>query len=254
MGNALLSGKIAVITGAASGIGRGSALVFAGHGAKVAIADVNVQGGEETAELVRKAGGEALFVQADVSNAQEVAAMVEKVVGQWGRLDCALNNAGIDGLMGATADCTEENWGKVIAVNLTGVFLCMKYEIQQMLKQGGGAIVNISSVAGLVGYPGIPAYVASKHGVVGLTKNAALEYAKQGIRVNAVCPGAIRTPMLDDAIRQGMIPEDQLLGLEPIGRLGLPEEIGEAAAWLCSEKSGFMTGHAMAVDGGWAAA
>ncbi len=253
MGNALLSGKIAVITGAASGIGRGSALVFAKHGAKVAVADVNVQGGEETVELVRQAGGEAFFIQADVSNKEQTVAMVGKVVERWGRLDCALNNAGIDGSMGATADCTEENWQNIIAVNLTGVFLCMKYEIQQMLKQGGGAIVNIASVAGLVGYPGLPAYVASKHGVVGLTKNAAIEYAKQGIRVNAVCPGAIRTPMLEDAIRQGLIPEDQLASVAPIGRLGLPEEIGEAAAWLCSEKSSFMMGQAVPVDGGWVA-
>lgn len=253
MGNALLSGKIAVITGAASGIGRGSALVFARQGAKVAIADINTQGGEETVELVRQAGGEAFFIQTDVSNKEQAAAMVGKVVERWGRLDCALNNAGIDGSMGATADCTEETWQNTIAVNLTGVFLCMKYEIQQMLKQGGGAIVNIASVAGLVGYPGLPAYVASKHGVVGLTKNAAIEYAKQGIRVNAVCPGAIRTPMLEDAIRQGLIPEEQLAGLAPLGRLGLPEEIGEAAAWLCSEKSSFMIGQAVPVDGGWVA-
>ena len=155
--------------------------------------------------------------------------------------------------MGSLLECSHENWARVIAVNLTGVFLCMQYELRQMIVQGGGSIVNIASVAGLVGYPGLPAYVASKHGVVGLTKTAALEVATRGIRVNAVCPGAIRTAMLDNAIRQGVMTEAHAASLQPVGRLGLPEEIGEAAAWLCSDKASFVTGHAMAADGGFVA-
>lgn len=244
----LLSGKVALITGAASGIGRAAAGVFVGHGAQVVLADVNAAG-EDVAKEVRAAGGEAIFVRADVSRAQDVEALVAATVERYGRLDCAFNNAGIDGVLGCTADCTEENWDRVVAVNLKGVFLCMKHEIAQMLKQGGGAIVNTASVAGLVGVGQLPAYVASKHGVVGLSRAAAIEYAKQGIRVNALCPGAVRTPMIEDAIRQG-VPEDTLDAMQPIGRIGAPAELAEAAAWMCSDKASFMTGHAMAVDGG----
>jgi NAD(P)-dependent dehydrogenase (short-subunit alcohol dehydrogenase family) len=251
----MLEGKSVIITGASTGIGQGSAFVFAAHGAKLVLADINEKGGEETARRVREGGGEAVFVRADVTRAGDVEALVARAVEVYGRLDCALNNAGIDGQMAPTADCSEENWSRTLAVNLTGVFLSMKFELLQMLKQGGGgAIVNTASVAGLVGVGmGLPAYVASKHGVVGLTKSAALEYAKLKIRVNAVCPGAIRTPLLDHALKQGLVSEEALVSMEPVGRLGEPHEIGEAAAYLCSDRASFITGHAMVVDGGYVA-
>lgn len=250
MSHASLSGRVALVTGAATGIGQVCATVFAERGARLVLADVNVEGGETTAALVREAGGEAIFVRADVSDAVDVQSMVAKAIAHYGRLDCALNNAGIDGMMAPTHEQTEENWDHVIAVNLRGVFLCMKHEIRQMLAQGGGAIVNVSSVAGLKGFPMLSAYVAAKHGVNGLTKAAALEYAKQGIRINALCPGAIRTPMLDDAIRQGMMSEAQMVAMEPIGRIGESREIADAAAWLCSDEASFVLGHTMVVDGG----
>jgi len=250
----LLSGKIALITGASTGIGQATALLFASYGARVALSDVNVEGGEETAEEIRAAGGSAAFFKADVTQAGDVEALVAATVERFGGLDCAFNNAGIDGENAPTGECTEENWSRVIAVNLTGVFLCMKHEIRVMLERGGGAIVNTASAAGLVGVGlGVPAYVAAKHGVVGLTRAAAIEYAKQRIRVNAVCPGAIRTPMLDSAIKHGLIPEAALAGMHPVGRIGETREVAEAAAWLCSDASAFVTGHAMAVDGGWTA-
>jgi len=246
----LLRGKVAVVTGASSGIGRASALVFAREGAKVVVADVIVAGGEETVRLIKAAGGEALFVKADMAKAAEVEAMVNTAVATYGRLDCAHNNAGVEGAMGTTADYTEADWDRVIRVNLTGVWLCMKYEIPQMLKEGGGAIVNTASGAGLVGVPRMPAYVASKHGVVGLTRTAALEYAKSGVRVNAVCPGVIQTPMVErvTAKRPGMA--ERMAAAEPVGRMGKPEEIAEAVVWLCSDAASFVTGHAMSVDGG----
>ena len=246
----LLRGKVAVVTGASSGIGRASALVFAREGAKVVVADVIVAGGEETVRLIKAAGGEALFVKADMAKAAEVEAMVNTAIATYGRLDCAHNNAGVEGAMGTTADYTEADWDRVIRVNLTGVWLCMKYEIPQMLKEGGGAIVNTASGAGLVGVPRMPAYVASKHGVVGLTRTAALEYAKSGVRVNAVCPGVIQTPMVErvTAKRPGMA--ERMAAAEPVGRMGKPEEIAEAVVWLCSDAASFVTGHAMSVDGG----
>lgn len=250
----MLEGKVTIITGASAGIGQASAFVFAGYGARLVLADINEKDGEATASRIRDGGGDAIFVATDVSRASDVEALVARTVERHGRLDCAFNNAGIEGLMAWTADCTEENWDRTLAVNLKGVFLCMKYEIQQMLKQGAGAIVNTSSAAGLIGVAGLPAYSASKHGVVGLTKAAALEYAKRGIRVNALCPGAIRTSMVEDAIRQGLVTEESAVAMEPVGRLGTPEEMAEVAAWLCSDRASFVTGHAMAADGGMVAA
>lgn len=249
----LVDGKIALVTGGGSGIGRATALTFAREGAKVVVADVVVAGGEETVRLIKAAGGEASFVKADMAKAAEVEALVQKAVATYGRLDCAHNNAGIEGATGKTADYNEADWDRVISINLTGVWLCMKYEILQMLKQGGGAIVNTASDAGLLGVPQMPAYVASKHGVVGLTKTAALEYAKSGIRVNAVCPGVIKTPMVERITGQRPGRAERMTAAEPIGRMGKPEEIAEAVVWLCSEAASFVTGLPMPVDGGIAA-
>jgi len=246
----LVQGKIVLVTGGGSGIGRAASLALAKEGAKVAVSDVVVAGGEETVRLIKAAGSEATFIKADVAKAAEVEALIKKVVEIYGRLDCAVNNAGIEGAMTSTVDCSEENFDRIIAVNLKGVWLCMKHEIPQMLKQGGGAIVNTASVAGLVGFQGLPAYVASKHGVNGLTKTAALEYAKQGIRVNAVCPGVIQTPMLDRLFTSQPGVSETIAAMEPVGRLGKPEEIAAAVVWLCSDASSFVTGLPMAVDGG----
>lgn len=245
-----LEGKVALVTGGSSGIGRATALAFARAGAKVVVSDVAVQGGEETARLIREAGGDAVFIRTDVSQPDEVEALIRQAVETYGRLDCAFNNAGIEGESAPTAECSLANWQRVLAINLTGVWLCMRYEIAQMLRQGGGAIVNTASVAGLVGFRGIPAYVASKHGIVGLTRTAALEYATAGIRVNAVCPGVIQTPMIERFTAGNPAALQQLLALEPIGRLGRPEEVAEAVVWLCSDAASFVTGHALAVDGG----
>jgi NAD(P)-dependent dehydrogenase (short-subunit alcohol dehydrogenase family) len=246
----LIAGKVALITGGGSGIGRASALTFAREGAKVVVADVAVEGGEETVQLIQQRGGEAIFVKADVSRAAEVEALVARAVQTYGRLDCAHNNAGIEGAAATTIDYAEDAWERVLAINLKGVWLCMKYEIPQILKQGGGAIVNTASTAGLVGYRGGSAYVASKHGVVGLTKTAALEYAKAGVRVNAVCPGAIDTPMMGRLTGHRPQRAERMAAAEPVGRMGQPKEIAEAVVWLCSEAASFVTGHAMAVDGG----
>ncbi len=246
----LVTGKVALVSGAGSGIGRATALAFAREGAKVVVADVMVEGGEETVNLVKQAGGEAIFVKADVSKATEVEALVARAVQTYGRLDCAHNNAGIEGPGATTVDYGEDQWDRVIAINLKGVWLCMKYEIPQMLKTGGGAIVNTASTAGLVGYPRGSAYVASKHGVVGLSKTAALEYAKSNIRVNAVCPGAIDTPMMGRITDHRPTRAARMAAAEPVGRMGVPGEIAEAVVWLCSDSASFVTGHAMAVDGG----
>ncbi|MBI3796039.1 MAG: SDR family oxidoreductase [Deltaproteobacteria bacterium] len=245
----LVAGKVALVTGGGSGIGRASALTFAREGAKVVVADVAVEGGEETVRLIQQRGGEASFVKTNVSQAADVEALVARAVQTYGRLDCAHNNAGIEGAAATTVDYAEDAWERVIAINLKGVWLCMKYEIPQMLKQGG-AIVNTASTAGLVGYRGGAAYVASKHGVVGLTKTAALEYAKAGVRVNAVCPGAIDTPMMGRITGHRPQRAERMAASEPVGRMGQPEEIAEAVVWLCSEAASFVTGHAMAVDGG----
>jgi NAD(P)-dependent dehydrogenase (short-subunit alcohol dehydrogenase family) len=251
-----LDGKIALITGGASGIGRAAAVAFAREGARVVIADMNESGGHETVELVKKAGAQGVFIKTDVTQATAVDAMVRSTVQAFGRLDCAFNNAGISGLgiggpaRTATADYPDERWHQVLAVNLTAVWLCMKREIQQMATQGGGAIVNTASVAGLTGLRYASAYVASKHGVVGITKTAALEYAQQHIRVNAVCPGYIETPMtapgMSDPARLA-----QMIAQEPIGRVGSPDEVAEAVVWLCSDAASFVTGHTMTVDGGY---
>jgi len=250
---ATMQGKAAIVTGASTGIGRATALAFAREGAHVALADVDVERGEETAAEVGALGVDAIFVRADVSDASSVAALVRATIDRLGRIDFAFNNAGIEGSQAPTADCTIENWNRTIEVNLTGVFLCMREEIPRMLAQGGGAIVNNSSVAGLVGFTGIPAYTASKHGVLGLTKTAALEYATQGIRVNAVCPGVIDTEMITRFTHGDTGAADQLLETEPVARLGAPSEIADAVVWLCSERASFVTGHALAVDGGFVA-
>lgn len=251
-----LPGRVALVTGGGSGIGRAASLAFAREGAKVVVVDVGVAGGEETVRLIGASGGEALFCRADVSKAAQVEEAVRRTVEVYGRLDCGFNNAADVaahlGAMAPTHEYPEENWDRIMQVNLKGVWLCMKYEICQMLRQGGGAIVNAASALGLVGVENMCGYIASKHGVVGLTRAAALEYASRGIRVNAICPGYIRTPMtqarLEDPAHRA-----RLLAREPMGRVGEPEEVAEAVVWLCSEAASFVTGHALSVDGGWVA-
>lgn len=247
------NGKVALVTGAASGIGRATALAFAREGARVVVADYDADGGEETSNQIRQDGGEAIFVRTDVSKPADVEAMLAATMDAFGRLDFVFNNAGIEGQAAPTAEGTEENWDRVIAVNLKGVWLCMKAELPHMLAGGGGVIVNCSSIAGLVGFEGSPAYVASKHGVVGLTKTAALDYARQGIRVNAVCPGVIATPMVDRATHGSQEAVEQFADATPMGRLGVSEEIAESVIWICSDGASYMTGQAIAVDGGWVA-
>lgn len=241
------------MTGAGSGIGRATALAFAANGYDVIAADRDAQGGNETADAIRGRGGKSSSIACDVSDEGSVRLLFTQILAEHGRIDAAFNNAGIEGVQASTADCTSENFDRVIAVNLRGVWLCMREEIRQMVKQGyGGAIVNCSSVAGLIGLPAIPAYAASKHGVIGLTRTAALEYAKQGIRVNAICPGAIDTPMLQRFM--GTSPETRgaMVATEPVGRIGRADEIADAVLWLC-ERATFVTGQAIAVDGGWTA-
>ena len=247
----IFNNKVALITGGSFGIGKATATAFAQRGAKVVIADWVED--KETLNLIESKGGNAIFIKCDVSKVSDVKMLLKKTISKFGRLDYAFNNAGIEGLMAITHKCTEENWDKTIGVNLKGIWLCMKYEIPYMLKQGKGAIVNCASVAGLVGFSGLSAYVSSKHGVIGLTQTSALEYAKQGIRINAVCPGAIKTPMIDRITGKKKEVEKQFENMEPIGRMGEPEEVAEAVIWLCSDASSFVTGNAMAVDGGWIA-
>ena len=246
-----LDGNVALVTGASSGIGRASAMAFAREGAKVVAADIMVDGGEETARIIQDSGGEAIFVRTDVSEAKEVEALINAAIETYGRLDCAHNNAGIVGAVAQTHEYLEDAWDAVMATNLKGVWLCMRYEILLMLRQGGGAIVNTASVAGLVGFRGQPAYTASKHGVNGLTKVAALENAENGIRINSICPGVIRTPMVEQLVALSPdYTEEDAIGMEPVGRMGTPEEIAEAVIWLCSDSASFVTGHNMVVDGG----
>lgn len=249
----IFEGKVALVTGGSFGIGQATAIAFAKRGAKVAIADWIEDKEQGTLKKVQAEGVEAMFIRCDVSDNMAVKSMVEKIVKAYGRLDFAFNNAGIEGATANTHECSEENWHKTLNVNLTGVWLCMKNEIAVMLQQGKGAIVNCASVAGLIGFPGLPAYVVSKHGVIGLTKTAALENAKLGIRVNAVCPGVIRTPMIDRITGKDKEVEKQYVSMEPVGRMGEPSEVAEAVVWLCSDSASFVTGHAMPVDGGWIA-
>jgi NAD(P)-dependent dehydrogenase (short-subunit alcohol dehydrogenase family) len=260
----LLQGKVAVVTGGSSGIGRATSIVFAREGAKVIVSDVDVDGGAETVNMVTAHGGEGLFVRCDVSKADEVQALIDQTVATYGRLDCGFNNAwglgqpadadAINSFIAPPHECAEESWDRVIDICLKGVWLCMKYQIQQMLKQGGGAIVNTASALGLVGLKGHSTpYIASKHGVIGLTKTAALEYSTQGIRVNAVCPGTIRTAPVEISFAEEPTMEDSFAALHPIGRIGEPKEVAEAVVWLCSEAASFVTGHALSVDGGFTA-
>lgn len=242
--------KSVLVTGAASGIGRAAALAFARAGARLTIADIDVSGVEETQAMIAQAGGTVRFVKTDIANAAEVEALINGIVDAYGRLDCAFNNAGIEIEHLPLAGSDEATFDKIMNVNVKGVWLCMKYEIAQMLKQGGGNIVNTASVAGLVGAPLQPIYAASKHAVVGLTKTAAAEYGRAGIRVNSVCPGVIRTPMLTHALEREPRREKTIKSIHPIGRIGEAEEIANAALWLCSDLSSFVTGHQLAVDGG----
>jgi NAD(P)-dependent dehydrogenase (short-subunit alcohol dehydrogenase family) len=246
-----LEGKVAVVTGAAMGIGRASAEVFAREGAKVVVADIDVDGGHDTVALIEAAGGEASFIRTDVSDRAEVGAMVQHAVDTYGGLDCAHNNAGIAAPLAKLADYPDDGWDRTLAVMLTGVYHCMKAEIPRMLERGGGAIVNTASGVGLVGYPGQAAYTASKHGVLGLTKVAALDYGPQGVRVNAICPGTARTPMVDDAVRRDPSIDAYLKTLHPIGRIAEAAEIAEAAVWLCTPAASFVLGVALPVDGGY---
>jgi NAD(P)-dependent dehydrogenase (short-subunit alcohol dehydrogenase family) len=243
-----LQGRVAIITGGTTGIGRDAAVLFAEAGAKVVVAGRREKEGAETMELLRKAGGEGIFVKTDVSKSADVQHLVRKTVEKYGRVDCLFNNAGIEGVWAPIIEQREEDFEQVIAINLTGVWTCMKYVIPHMLKQGGGTIVNMSSVAGLMGAPGAAAYVASKHAVIGLTKSAALEYAANNIRVNAVCPAVIETPMGERIF--GGERRDMAVAMHPVGRFGRPREIAEAVLWMCSDKSSFMTGHELVVDGG----
>jgi len=249
-----LEDKIALVTGGSYGIGRATAVAFAKRGARVVFADCVEDKERATIKEVQAVGGEAVFIQCDVANPADITNMIDKTFSTYGRLDFAFNNAGIEGVSAITQECTQANWEKTLAVNLTGIWLCMKHELPHMLKQGKGAIVNCASVAGLIGFPGLPAYVASKHAVVGLTKTAALENAKLGVRINAVCPGVIRTAMVDRITGKDKTVEKQFADMEPVGRFGDPAEVAEAVVWLCSDAASFVTGIAMPVDGGWVSA
>jgi NAD(P)-dependent dehydrogenase (short-subunit alcohol dehydrogenase family) len=244
----LVKGKVALVTGAASGIGRATAHLLAREGARVLVCDVDEAGGRAALAGIEAAGGSGRFARVDVSSEPEVEAAVATALSSFGRLDCAVNSAGISGAPGTVDRIDLGGWARTLAVNLTGVFLCMKHEIAAMARQGGGAIVNVASGAGLIAVPGLGAYCATKHGVLGLTKTAAVENARTGVRVNAVCPGSVDTPMLRNAI--GSLPELEkvILASQPGGRFGRPEEIAEAAVWLCSDRASFVSGESMLVD------
>jgi NAD(P)-dependent dehydrogenase (short-subunit alcohol dehydrogenase family) len=246
----LVEGKVTLVTGAASGIDRASALAFAREGAKVVVADVNAEGGEETARLIGAAGGEAVFVRADVSKAADVDALVAEAVRRFGRLDCAHNNAGIAGVRAAAADIAEKDFDSLVAVNLKGTWLSMRAELRVMLRQGSGAIVNTSAANAIAGSKGTAAYTACAAGILGITRSAALDYADAGVRINAVCPGVIRTPMIEKMIGGKPEVESAFVARVPMKRLGTPDEIAAAVVWLCSDSASFITGQSFPVDGG----
>ena len=248
--NGRFTGKVAFVTGAGSGIGRATALAFARAGASVVVADIAEQGNQETARLIEQQGCRALAVRCNVTQTDDVKSALDKTIEAFGRLDFAFNNAGIEQPVMAAGDLTEQDWDRIVAVNLRGVFLCMKHEILLMLKQGGGAIVNTSSGAGVKGFKGQAAYAAAKHGVIGLTKSAALDYAAQNIRINAVCPGIISTAMMDRFTGGTVEGRERVISQEPVGRMGNPEEIAAAVLWLCSDAAAFVVGHALVIDGG----
>jgi NAD(P)-dependent dehydrogenase (short-subunit alcohol dehydrogenase family) len=243
-------GKVAFVTGAGSGIGRTTSLAFAQEGASVVVADVSEQGNKATARMIQELGGQALAVRCDVTQSEEVRAALDQAVSAYGRLDIAFNNAGAEQKVNPTAEITEQEWDRIIAINLRGVFVCMKHEIPLMLDQGGGAIVNTSSGAGIRGFGGGAAYTAAKHGVIGLTKDSAVDYASSNIRVNAVCPGIIDTEMMQRFTGGSAEGRDRVIAQEPIRRMGTPEEVAAAVLWLCSDAASFVVGHAMIVDGG----
>jgi NAD(P)-dependent dehydrogenase (short-subunit alcohol dehydrogenase family) len=244
------AGKVAFVTGAGSGIGRATARAFAAEGADLVLADIDAAGNEETAQIVAEHGGRVLAEKCDVTSSSDIKTLIERTVREFGRLDVAFNNAGIEQPPTALVDITEDDWQRLLDIDLRSAFLCMKYEIPAMLESGGGSIVNTSSGAGVIGIRGQSAYVAAKHGLIGLTKSAALEYAAQGVRINAICPGIIETPMMDRF--SGGTPEGRarVIGQEPVGRMGSPEEIASAVLWLSSDLGAFATGHAMVIDGG----
>ena len=243
-------GKVALVTGGGTGIGRATAIAFAREGAQVVIGNRNSEAGESVVNAIRESGGEASFLRTDVAVEDDIKALVDLAVSKYGRLDAAFNNAGIGGLSGPLAEQTNENYDEVMGTNVKGLWLSMKYEIQAMLKAGGGAIVNNSSVGGLLGFAGVGIYSASKHAVMGLTKSGALEYSAHGIRINAVNPAVIRTPMAEGLARERRVEPDDFASFHPIGRIGEPEEVAEAVLWLCSDKASFVTGTATCVDGG----
>ena len=250
----LLAGKVALITGSASGIGRATALACAREGARTVVSDVDIEGGGETVAMIERSAGEAIFVRADVTEEEEVAALVQSAVAAYGQLDCAFNNAGLEReYTHPTERFSEESFRATIETNVHGVWLCMKYEIEQMSKQGSGAIVNSSSIAGLVGIPRQPVYVGSKHAVSGMTKSAAVEFAERGIRINAVAPGLVDTPLMERIYASNPDLRAEADSWQPIGRPGKPEEIAEAVVWLMSDRASYVLGHVMAVDGGFVA-
>jgi NAD(P)-dependent dehydrogenase (short-subunit alcohol dehydrogenase family) len=243
--------SVAIVTGASSGIGRAAAMRFAAEGASVVAADVDTAGGEDTVDTIHEDGGEATFVETDVSDRDDVEAMVATAVERYGGLDFAFNNAGIEGHNDSLVDQSDDDWERVVDINLKGVFLGLQAEIPAMIEDGGGAIVNTSSIAGVVGFQGVSPYVASKHGVIGLTKTAALEYGRDGVRVNAISPGVIETPMVERASTANPEMIEGVSEATPMGRIGEPEEIGDAAVWLCSADASFVTGETLVIDGGY---
>jgi NAD(P)-dependent dehydrogenase (short-subunit alcohol dehydrogenase family) len=246
-----MTGKVALVTGGSSGIGRATCLRFGQEGAVVVLGARRVAEGEQTAQLVREAGGEALFVRTDVTQPAEVQALVTPCLSRYGRLDYACNNAGIEGAVAPLVECSEAQWDAIVATNLKGVWLCLKAELPPMRAQGGGAIVNVASVAGLIGFPGLGPYVATKHGIIGLTKTAAMEHAQDHIRVNVVCPGLIDTAMADRFTGGPQTDVERfILSLKPMRRRGTSAEVAETIVWLCSDAASYVTGHSMVVDGG----